>query len=381
MPSPPIMQSAPGPRTVIDGREYLYFAGTGYLGIQARPELAEAACDAMQRYGIGTATTRAGFGNNPVTLAVESAAAEFFGTDASFYFASGYSGAGVLARAVAGEVDAVFVDEQSHFSVMDALRILSLPQHTFAHRDPGALDNALKRHLAAGMRPLVISDGVFPVSGELAPSSAYAQVLSPYEGSCLALDDAHALAVLGERGRGSLEDAGLLDRGVNLTAAESKGAPRLLLCGTLSKAVGGYGGIVPGSPAFIEKLVRTDPVYFAASPPPVPAAAATERALRIVMAEPGLRRTLHENVRRMKDGLRRIGLRADSTPVPIVPVELGTADRMKAVQAELMTRGIAIAFSSGYSSVGPNGALRIAVFATHTPEMIDRLLAELACVL
>ena len=371
------MQSAPGPRTLIDGREYLYFAGTGYLGIQSRPELTEAACDAMKRYGIGTATTRAGFGNNPVTLAVESAAAEFFGTAASFYFASGYSGAGVLARAVAGEVDAVFVDEQSHFSVMDALRILSLPQHTFAHRNPEALDQALKRHLGPGKRPLVISDGVFPVSGEIAPVPEYVQVLSAYEGSCLALDDAHALAVLGERGRGSLEEAGLIDRGINVTTDEAKGAPRLLLCGTLSKAVGGYGGIVPGSTAFIENLVKADPIHFAASAPPVPAAAATERALRIVMAEPELRTKLRENVRRMKDGLRGMGLNADSTGVPIVPVELGTAERMKAIQAELMTRGVAIAFSSGYSSVGPNGALRIAVFATHTPEMIDRLLDEL----
>ena len=70
MASLPIMQSAPGPRTVIDGKEYLYFAGTGYLGIGARAELGEAACEAMKRLGMGTATTRAGFGNNDVTLGV-----------------------------------------------------------------------------------------------------------------------------------------------------------------------------------------------------------------------------------------------------------------------------------------------------------------------
>jgi 7-keto-8-aminopelargonate synthetase-like enzyme len=371
------MQSAPAPHTTIDGKQYLYFAGTGYLGIQCRPELAHAACNAIRQYGIGTATTRAGFGNNPVTLAVEQTAAQFFAAESAFYFASGYSGAGVLARAVAGEVDAVFVDEQSHFSVMDALRILSLPQQTFRHRNPQALKEVLSQHLKAGQRPLVISDGVFPVSGEIAPAADYFQVLSTYDRACLALDDAHALAVLGQQGRGTLEHANLFTRSINQSAGESKGIPRLLLCGTLSKAVGGYGGIVPGSAAFIDSLVKTDPVYFAASPPPVPAAAATEAALRIVIAEPTLRHRLHENVHRLKQGLRGLGLKADSTPVPIVPVELGAADRMKAVQAELMERGVAIAFSSGYSSVGPNGALRIAVFATHTPDMIDRLLEEL----
>jgi len=63
--------------------------------------------------------------------------------------------------------------------------------------------------------------------------------------------------------------------------------------------------------------------------------------------------------------------------VPIIALDLGEADRMRAVQQALMERGVAIAFSSGYSSVGPNGALRIAVFATHTAEMIDQLLVEL----
>ena len=60
---------------VIDGRECLYFAGTGYLGIHGRAELLDAAASAMRRYGMGSGTTRAGFGNNPPVLEVERAAA------------------------------------------------------------------------------------------------------------------------------------------------------------------------------------------------------------------------------------------------------------------------------------------------------------------
>jgi len=90
-----------------------------------------------------------------------------------------------------------------------------------------------------------------------------------------------------------------------------------------------------------------------------------------------LRTRLHENVARLKAALTSMGFKVGSTPVPIIPLDLGTPARMKAVQASLMDRGLAIAFSSGYSSVGPNGALRIAVFATHTPQMIDRLVDEL----
>jgi len=202
-------------------------------------------------------------------------------------------------------------------------------------------------------------------------------VLRSYEGSCLAVDDAHGLAVLGAMGRGILDFAELFRGNVNTVEGESGGAPRLLMCGTLSKAVGGYGGIVPGSTAFIDRLKRRDPLHFAASAPPVPAAAATERALRIVMSEPERREKLHENVRRVKQGLAGMGLVADSTPVPIIPIDLGSIDRMREAQQRLLERGVAIAYSSGYSSAGPNGALRIAVFATHTAEMIDQLLDEL----
>src|SRR4051794_21462961 len=127
MPPLPLMQSAPGPRTTIDGREYLYFAGTGYLGIHARPELVDAAVVAMRRYGMGSATTRAGFGNSPPVLEVERLAASFFGCEAAFYFGSGYAGPSVLAKMVEADVDAVFVDEASHYSVGDAARLIGKP--------------------------------------------------------------------------------------------------------------------------------------------------------------------------------------------------------------------------------------------------------------
>src|SRR5688500_8337444 len=132
---PLIMESAPGPFTTISGREYLYFAGTGYLAIQCRPELIAAAADAMRRYGMGSATTRSGVVNSPPVLEVERLAAEFVGTEAAFYFSSGYAGPTVVALAASPEPDVVFMDEASHFSVADAAKLLGKPARMFAHRD------------------------------------------------------------------------------------------------------------------------------------------------------------------------------------------------------------------------------------------------------
>jgi hypothetical protein len=95
------MESAPGPETVIDGVRYLYFGGTSYLGLANHPEVIAAGCEALRRYGVHSATTRARFGTNPPVLGVERQAAEFFGTGDAFYFHSGYVANHILVAALA----------------------------------------------------------------------------------------------------------------------------------------------------------------------------------------------------------------------------------------------------------------------------------------
>src|SRR5687767_5826866 len=97
----PMMQGPPGAEVMIDGRRCLYFAGTAYLGLQGHPQVISAACEAAQRYGIGAATARAGFGSQPPTLDVEAAAAQYFGQPASFYYPSGFAGPSILLAALA----------------------------------------------------------------------------------------------------------------------------------------------------------------------------------------------------------------------------------------------------------------------------------------
>lgn len=375
----PVMQSPPGAETVIDGRRYLYFAGTGYLGLQGHPEVIGAACEATRQYGIASATSRGGFGDTPPVLEVERRAAELFATDDAFYFATGYVGNHLLALLLEGSYDAVFVDERSHYCVFEAARLSARPVFRFHHRDAGDLAASLRANLGPGQRPLVTSDGVFAARGTIAPVADYCTELARYDGAALSIDDAHAVAVLGRHGRGTYEHAELAADAVNRDA-HSEGppdaGPALYACGTLSKAVGGFGGILPGARAFIDRVRSHSPYYRGASGPPVPAAAATARALELILADPGLRRRLWENVRLLKTGLRALGLETDDTPVPIVSLSIGDAANMQRIQRELAAHGILIAHMH-YAGLGPEGALRLAVFATHTPEMIGRLLEEL----
>ncbi|MEN6406771.1 MAG: pyridoxal phosphate-dependent aminotransferase family protein [Thermoguttaceae bacterium] len=372
----PLLESPPDAVVRIDGREYLYFAGTSYLALQGRPEVIHAACEAAEQFGIGSANSRTAFGTTPPLRWMERAAAATFDAEAAFCFASGWMGSHILTQSRNVDRIVALVDEHSHFSVFEAARAIGRPPVVFRHADPDELRTKIQKHLKPGQCPAVLSDGVFAATGDLAPVDRYVEVLREYPDSTLLLDDAHGLGVLGPHGRGTFEYFEIAADGVN-TARPPLPCPALLCCGTLSKAVGGYGGVIVGDDPFVEQLRAGSSYTAGASPPATPIAAATARALELIAAEPGLRERLLANARRLKVGLRKLGFSVSDSPAPIAGLTIGTAENMRRIQRELMGRGIAVAYMAQYAGLGSEGALRLAVFATHTDAMIDRLLEEL----
>lgn len=370
------MQSPPGPETVIDGRRYLYFGGTSYLGLAGNGEVIEAACEAVRRYGLHTATSRAGFGTNPPTLEVERRAAEFFGQESAFYFVSGYVGNHILIEALAGRFDAVFIDEAAHYSLQEAARLSGLQVTRFQHADSDDLRRLLRQQLRSGECPLVLTDGIFAASGHIAPLDRYVEILNQYQRASLLVDDAHGFGTLGDHGRGTLEHFGLWGPGVNSTASPRRAG--LFASGTLSKALGGFGGILAGSDEFIRQARSSSHYFDGASAPPSPVAGATAKALEIVIREPQLRARLRDNVLYLRQGLRRLGLAVIDSPSPVIELVVGDARNMERLHGELKERGILVPYFATYSGTGKEGLLRIAVCAAHGVAMLDRLLGELA---
>ena len=364
---PYLMESAPGTETVINGRRYLYFGGVSYFGLHADEGLMAEGIRAWRELGLGSATSRAGMGTIPLYLQVEEAAARFFGAEDAAYLVSGYLSnmAGVQAMGEGGAFDAVFVDEHSHFCVKDAAMATGVPVHRFAHMDPTDLEKQLAQNLAPRQKPLLLTDGLFPTLGQIAPVPEYVAILEAYDGR-IWLDDAHAVGVLGPRGRGTYDHYGL-------------GGEQLLFGGTLSKAFGGFGGVVSGPKAFIDR-VRSGPVMIGASSPPSPVAAATLAGIERVRSHPEWREQLRANARQLKQGIQRLGFDVEPTDVPIAAFALDNGQEMQRVHHELMKRGIAIQYSH-YAGAGPDGVLRIVVFSSHTGEQIARLLEELGRVL
>lgn len=369
-----MMESPVGPRVVIDGRTRDYFSGCSYLDLQNHPALIGAAVAALTRYGLGTGTSRGGYGEHPVYTAVEAAAARYFEAAAALYYVSGYLGNTILLQGLAGDYERIFADAAGHFSVRDAAAVAGAPVTLYRHCDPADLAVKLRSQLRPGERPLVISDGVFPISGEIAPVPSYAAALAGYAGAILCLDDAHATGVLGERGQGTAEywaESGPAELG-------DRSDVRIYSAHTLSKALGCHGGVIAGGAALIERLRREATAFGATSPSPLPAAAAAAQALTLVAGRSPLRDQLWANVARARAGLRALGWDLADTPVPILCLAARPGVDLARLQAELFVRDICVAHVTRYSSTPAGGALRIAIFATHTEAQIARLVAELA---
>lgn len=208
-----------------------------------------------------------------------------------------------------------------------------------------------------------MTDGVFPSTGALAPLPAYAEALEPYGAPLLCVDDAHAVGVIGDRGRGSLEHFDL-------------GRDGFYFCATLSKAFGGSGGILPGTRSLAAKIRQQSRILAGASAAPIPALAAAAAGMRLLKEHPEMRRALWDNVRRARSGLRALGFELADSVIPIVSLAGSPSIDLRRVRETLDREDIVVLHvpPRGYSDAPDVESLRIAVFSGHTPQQIDRLI-------
>ena len=341
-----------------------YFAGTGYLGLQNHPAVVQAAQEVMLKYGLSTATSRGGYGEHPVYDELEKEACAFFGAEKVIYFASGYLGISILTQSTSNLFDHIFIDSSGHYSLWDAAYATNLPITPFHHLRPSSLSEQLRHELRRQERPLVLSDGVFPVSGEIAPLPEYLELVKPLRG-LVYLDDAHAVGVLGNNGRGTTDYYNIQDESCRTSA-------------TLAKALGGFGGVIWGKEEWVNSIDRASRICVGASPPPLVIAAASAHALALARTSPELRQRLWENVKLARNGLRTLGWELEDTPVPILCLETRAGISLQRIKKNLFEQDIAVELVRSYTSTPAGGALRIAIFATHSHSQIDRLMDAIA---
>jgi 7-keto-8-aminopelargonate synthetase-like enzyme len=273
-------------------------------------------------------------------------------------------GIGVIlaaAQALAGEFTHALIDERSHGCLFDAAKLLDCPVLPFKHRNPESARKAARR---AGRKAklVLLTDGLFSHSGEVAPLAEYLQILPA--SATLLVDDAHGGGTLGKTGGGTAEFLGVIDR-------------RLIRTITLSKAFGVYGGAVIGSRALRKSIVARSRLFVGNTPLPLPLAAAALASLEIVRRDSRLRRRLVFNTSYVKAALRETGVSVNDGPGPIIPFNPRTDREAARLTKKLSAAGIHPPFIN-YLGGPRDGYFRFAISSEHTPKQLDALVATLA---
>ncbi len=344
--------------------EAIDFSSNDYLGLATDPRLAAAATAAIDMYGTGSGAARLISGNNPEHDQLERELAEFLGVERTLTFSSGF-GANVGAiPALVSRGDMIFADQLNHASLIDGCRLSRAGVCVYPHNDVEALKSILGERRSAARRALIVTDGMFSMDGDSAPLREIVALAHDYD-AWTYVDDAHAVGVVGPRGRGTAEALGVADD-VDI------------LVGTFGKAFGAAGAFVAGSDPLCEYLLnRARSFVFSTGAPPSQAAAA-RAALRAIGDEPERRARVGENARRLRAGLsdRRIATVGEAES-HIVPIVVGAAASTMEVGAALSARGYLVGAVRPPTVPEGTSRLRVTVSSEHTVEQIDGLVAAL----
>jgi glycine C-acetyltransferase len=342
----------------VGSTEVLNLCANNYLGLADHPQVVAAARDALDRWGYGMASVRFICGTQAVHKQLERRLSEFLGTEDTILYSSCFDANGGLFETLLDESDAVISDELNHASIIDGIRLSKAQRSRYRNRDMADLEAQLKEASGARRR-LIATDGVFSMDGYVAPLADICDLAERYDAMVM-VDDSHAVGFVGERGRGTPELHGVIDR-VDIVT------------GTLGKALGGAsGGYVAARQEIVDLLrQRSRPYLFSNSVAP-PIVAASLAVLELLETSGDLRATLRDNTAWFRDRMTELGFDVLPGDHPIVPVMIGDAAQAGLMADRLLEHGVyVIGFSYPVVPMG-KARIRTQVSAAHSRADLER---------
>lgn len=340
---------------IIEGKKRIMLGSNNYLGLTHHPKVLEAASRALSRYGSGCTGSRFLNGTLDLHGQLEQMLAQFLGKEDCLVFSTGYTANLGLVSALVTRGEVVLLDKLDHASIVDGAKMSFGETERFNHGDLAQLDRKLERN--AGKGSMIVVDGVYSMEGDIADLPGLTRVARKH-GSALAVDDAHALGVLGPNGEGTAAHYGMTDD-VDIIA------------GTFSKSLASIGGFVAASEQIVHYVKHhARPLIFTASLPPANTAGVIA-ALEVLQTEPERRARLWANSRHLHEGFRSLGFDIGPTETPIVPVLIGSMDTTLIMWRRLFDAGVFTNPVMPPAVPLSQCRLRTSVMATHTPDQID----------
>lgn len=348
-----------GTVVVIEGKEVIMAGSNNYLGLTNDPRVMEAAQGAVKKYGTGCTGSRYLNGTLDLHIELEERLADFMNKDSCVLFSTGFQTNMGAIMTIASRGDYIFSDKDNHACIVVGTLTTNATTMRYAHNDMDALRRLLDR-VDPDAGKIIVSDGVFSMSGTLAKVPELVELAQEY-GARLYLDDAHAIGVVGEKGMGSASVFGLTDQ-VDL------------ISGTFSKSFASLGGFLVGERAVIEYIRHHSPPHiFSASMPPANVATVL-KSLDILHEEQWRLHRLAEISDYMRDGLRNLGFNVWTSQSPIVPVVVGEMMDCFHFWRDLFEEGVYT--NAVIPPAVPQGQslIRTSYMATHTDDHLDSIL-------
>ena len=354
------LQATDGTTVNIEGRDVIMAGSNNYLGLTNDPRTIETAQKVIKLYGTGCTGSRYLNGTLDLHLELEDKLAEFMKKDACVLFSTGYQTNEGSIQVIADRNDLIFSDRDNHACIVVGTQVSNAKTIRYRHNDVSHLRMLLeKADPDAGK--IIVSDGVFSMSGTLAKIPELVDIAKEFDAG-LYLDDAHAIGVIGEGGRGSASVFGLMEE-IDL------------ISGTFSKSFASLGGFLVGNREIIEFIRHKSPAHiFSASMPPANVATVL-KSLEILKSETWRLERLEEISNYMRSELRNLGFNVWSSQTPIIPVVIGDMYDCFQFWKDLFEEGVYV--NAVVPPAVPQGQalVRTSYMATHTDEHLDMILS------
>ncbi len=354
------LQATDGTTVQIEGRDVIMAGSNNYLGLTNDPRVIKAAQDVIGTYGTGCTGSRYLNGTLDLHLELEEKLAKFMNKESCVLFSTGYQTNEGSIQTIAGRNDIIFSDRDNHACIVVGTQVSNAKTVRYRHNDMDHLRTMLEKS-DPNAGKIIATDGVFSMSGTLAKVPDLVKLAKEFD-AALYLDDAHAVGVVGEGGRGSASVFGLSDE-VDL------------ISGTFSKSFASLGGFIVGDRPVIEFIRHQSPAHiFSASMPPANVATVL-KSLEILQEETWRLKRLEEISDYMRRELRNLGFNVWSSQTPIIPVVIGEMYNCFRFWKDLFEAGVYV--NAVVPPAVPRGQalVRTSYMATHTDEHLDKILS------
>jgi 8-amino-7-oxononanoate synthase len=347
---------------VIQGRKLLMFGSNSYMGLTNHPKVKEAAKKAIDMYGSSCSGSRFLNGTSQLHIELEERLADHVGKESALIFTTGFQTNLGTVASLTGRNGVIILDELDHASIIEGSRLSFSRVLKFAHNDMKDLEKLLQSVQVEKIKMIVI-DGIFSMEGDICNLPEITRLANKYE-ALVMVDDAHALGVIGEKGKGTANHFGLTEQ-VDI------------IMGTFSKSLASVGGYIATTTETVNYLKHhSRPMIFSASIPPSAVAAALA-ALEIIQTEPERQEKLWTNTAYIANALQELGFDINTSETPIIPIYIRDNYLTFQFTQRLFEEGIFVNPVVSPAVRSDSSLLRLSIMATHTRDQLDEAIDKI----